>query len=474
MLLVALGVGVAPLQAEPIVSNVGVLTRLLFTDNLFLQTEEKESAPILQILPNISGGRQGNRASYRYFYGPSAVFYGGGYSELNQVFQVLQADAAVDLIDQYLGLRMTARANQVAIEPGERRVGFDALGNPNAFTQTASFTITPVIRLPIVRSDFATVQIEPGLNYQFTGDTVGRNDSQGDFGSISRVRVRSGEMFSRFTWGATAESNVFNRDDSTRYQTLIANLGYRITDQWQIQGLAGYDDGNYLSQDDTRTPRWRITPVWTPSPNTSVGVGYGERYGGTDWYMSLRRRFTKATLSANYEVVLSDSRTELLNEDVVQFEDPFGDPVTNPAFNQDVDGTVTTGDLLPGTFVLERLRGVFAYRSGRNNFTWQLRRDERDYQAVNFDYSDMFSYMTLRRALDPRSSAALRFDVWNRQQDNDARADFTQYRASVLYTRRLSRKLQTAIRYSYTTRESDAPRQNYNENRIVLTLNWNL
>jgi hypothetical protein len=37
--------------------------------------------------------------------------------------------------------------------------------------------------------------------------------------------------------------------------------------------------------------------------------------------------------------MLSDSRTEVLNEDVVQFEDVFGDPVRNSAFNHDVDVT---------------------------------------------------------------------------------------------------------------------------------------
>ena len=197
----------------------------------------------------------------------------------------------------------------------------------------------PVIRLPILRSNLATSQIESALNYQFTADTVAQTGRQGDCGSISNVRIRGGKIFLRSTWEATYESNVFNREDSTRYETLIAGLGYRITYQWRIQALAGYDNGSYLSQNDTRTSRWRMTPVWTPSPAISVAVGYGERYSGKDWYLSPSRRFKRATLRAEYQRMLADSRTEVLDEDVVQFEDVFGDPVRNSAFNHDVDVT---------------------------------------------------------------------------------------------------------------------------------------
>lgn len=197
----------------------------------------------------------------------------------------------------------------------------------------------PVIRLPIVRSDFATLQIESGLTYQFTADTIAQAGRQGDFGSISSVRIRSGKIFLRSTWRATYGSNVFNREDSTRHETLIASLGYRLTYQLRIQALAGYDDGSYLSQNDTPSSRWRMTPVCTPSPAISVAVGYGERYSGNDWYLSLSRRFKRATLRAEYQRMLSDARTEVLDEDVVQFEDVFGGPVRNSAFNHDVDVT---------------------------------------------------------------------------------------------------------------------------------------
>ena len=80
-----------------------------------------------------------------------------------------------------------------------------------------------------------------------------------------------------------------------------------------------------------------MTPVWTPSPAISGEVGYGERYSRKDRYLSLSRRFKQAILRAEYERMLSDSRTKVLDEDVVQFEDVFGNPVRNLAFNHDVE-----------------------------------------------------------------------------------------------------------------------------------------
>ena len=164
----------SPLQvrAEPIITSAGLLTRLIFTDNLFLTAQGAEAAGILQLLPNITGGGASKRTSYRFYYGPSALFYGGGNSDLNRVFHVFQADANVDLIDDYFSLQFSANANQNLVNPGVQSTGFNALGNPSAFAQTASISVTPVIQFPLLRGDFASVRFSPGINYVFAAKTA--------------------------------------------------------------------------------------------------------------------------------------------------------------------------------------------------------------------------------------------------------------------------------------------------------------
>jgi len=476
--------------ADPIIARAGVLSRLVFTDNLFLTHDDKESDVILQLLPNISGGRAGSRSSYRFYYGPSVLFYGGN-PDLNGVFHVLQADGATQLIDEYLGLRVSARANQNLVNPagslgvgrsgsrGRGGAGFDALGNPDAFAQTASIQITPVIRLPI-RSNFAVVQIEPGINYVFASETADGRSNQGGAGSQSSISVRSGEYFSRATWSVIWRANLFDTGSNsssgnrTDYQTLYGTVAYRINRKWQIEGLAGYDDGSYASQNDTQSPRWRITPIWTPSANTTLGVGYGRRYEGNDWYLQFRHLFKKLAVTAEYEKTISDARTQLLTQDVVQFEDPFGGAIQDPLRNQNLSGSITNPALVNGVFVLERLRGTLGYNFGRNNLTLSVWRDNRTYQESNLDYVDNYSTLQWNRALNPRTNGLVRLDLWRHQDGTDDLFDFTQYQASMQLSYRVNERTSTSILYSYLNSTSDSEFEDYDENRLWLTLDWAL
>lgn len=490
ILIVALVSGAA--TADPIIARAGVLSRLIFTDNLYLTPEDKESAVILQLLPNITGGRAGRRANYRYYYGPSVLFYGGGNSDQNRVFHVLRADAAAQLIDEYLGLRVSARANQNLINPnpigvgqnpgGVRRggAGFDAISNPDAFAQTASISITPVIRLPIVRSSYAVVQIEPGINYVFSTDTADGRGNQGTGGSQTSVSVRSGDYFNRTAWSVVWRANVFdtgNGGDRNNYQTLYGTVSYRINRRWQIEGLAGYDNGSYGSygsQNDTQSPRWRITPIWTPSANTTVALGYGRRYEGNDWYLRFRHLFKKLVVTAQYERTISDARNELLNQEVVQFEGPFGAPIQDPLQNQQLSGSITNPALVSGTFILERLRGTLGYNFGRNRVTLDVWQDNRTYQESDLDYVDNYSTLKWNRSLRPRTDGLVRFDYWKYQDGSDDIYDFTQYQASLQLSYRLNQKATTSVLYSYLNRTSDYEFYDFAENRLWLTLDWAL
>ncbi len=457
--------------AEPVFARAGVLSRLIFTDNLFFTHENPESDIILQVMPNISGARSTGRSSYRFYYGPSVLIYGGN-SNLNTFFHVLQADGAAQLVDEYLGIRVSARANQNVIDPTRRRVGFDAIGNPDAFAQTVAVRVTPVIRIPI-RSNYAVVQIEPGINYVFaSGD-----NNVGGAGTRSKVSVRSGDYFSRLPWSVVWQTNAYESGGSagnTNYETLYGTMTYRFNRIWSIQGLGGYDSGSYLTQSDTQTPRWRITPRWTPSENTALAVGYGNRYGGDDWYLQYRHRFRKLIATAQYEKTISDARTYLLTQDVVQFEDPAGNPIEDPTQNQDLSGTITNPALVDDVFILERLRGTLNYRLGRSNLSLSAWRSERIYERTNLGYSDTYGMLQWDRLLNPRWIGTARLTLWQHQVDDVNSADFFQSLASLQLTYRLNERSSTSVFVSHLIRTSDYDFDDYDENRVMLTFDWAL
>jgi uncharacterized protein (PEP-CTERM system associated) len=467
-------------QAQRIPLTFGVLSQLMFTDNLNL-SPDKESGGVLQLLPNVAGANATSRTSWRLYYGPSALFYSGGTSDTSRVFHVFQGDASIQLIDQYLGLMISARANQnltdsAAVGP-DAGAGFDALGNPDAFAQTASVSIAPVIRLPVVRGDFATLSISPGINYVFTAETSGGATNQGDPGAITAVTLTSGEYFSRMPWSIDWSSNVYNSGadsgvDNPRRDSLNATLNYRIDRRWTMDFQAGYDYGDYDSTGETQGARWSVGPTWTPSAKTSVSAGYGERYFGGNWYLDISHVFKKLAFSLQYATTLTDARTALLNDDVVQFEDPFGQPTTNIAASQQPYGTIRTPALNNQVYVQQSWIGNLDYTFGRSTLSWQLQLQEQEYRSTDLKYSDFYSTLALRRALNPKLTGTLGLDYWGHGGEGVGAADFDQYRVVVQLSYALGRDLSTSLGYYHTDRASETQGFGWDENRLALTLNW--
>lgn len=469
-------------QAGPIVSDVGLLSRVIFTDNLFLTNQGQDSAAIFQLLPNVTGGRNGNRTTYRYFYGPSAVFYGGGNSDLNRVFQVLQANASVAVVKDYFWFELSANANQNLIDPGTENAGFNALGNPNAFAQTASISVTPVIQFPI-RTNFATVRIAPGINYVFSTETANGATNAGSTGTQSYLTITSGAYFSRMSWQITGSRNIFNNlqsnQDTQNYQypgtsSLYLTLTYPFTAQWSVQGLAGYDWGDYQSLSNTGGARWRVTPYWSPSRNTSIGLGYGWRYYGTDYYANIQHRFRKTAINISYETVVSSASSALLNANVVYFQDPFGVPITNPAASQALSGSIANPALVSGVFVQHQLLANITHQFGRTNANLSLNQNRWDYQDSDNQVDGLQADLAFNRSLSRRSSVGLGVQYWEYSQSYLGAADFIQYQLWTQYSYQINRKLTGNARYYHNQRTSDAPSQNYDENALWLTLNWTL
>jgi len=492
--------------AEPIIASAGLLTRLIFTDNLFLTAQggaagvsappagfaasrvsaSANQAPasgmILQLLPNITGGRTARRASYRYYYGPSVLLYGGGHSDLNRIFHVFQADAAVDVVEDYVSLQVSANANQNLVDAGTGNAGFTALGNPDAFGQTASIQITPVIRLPVLRGDFATVQFAPGLNYVFAAKTADGPDNSGSTGSQSSLTITSGDYFSRAPWQIAASSNLFNNGNTTGtadgngYGTtsVSGTVTYPLSDQWQIQGLVGYDWGNYdaLSQSDGF--RWRVTPYWSPSRDTTIGLGYGYRFYGTDYYANIEHRHKKTVLTASYEIDVSNARTAILDSNAVNFEDAYGQPITRPLVDQTLSGSISNPPLVAGFFIQKQLLLSIAYQFGRTTAALSVSNYHWDYLDLGSQVDQNQGSLTLSRTLSQRASGSLGLQYWTYEQSALGAVDYDQFQLWTEYSYQVNRRTRGSVRYFYNRQSSATPSQNFDENGLWLTLNWSM
>ncbi len=469
--------------AEPIVASAGVLSRLVFTDNLFLTTQRPEPAMIYQLMPNITGGRSGSRSSYRWYYGPSALFYSGGNSDLNRVFHVLQADASVTIIKEYLSLQLSANANQNLVDPTMQRAGFDALGNPDAFAQTATVAVAPIVQFPLLRANVATVRFAPGLNYVFAAKTAEGARNEGSTGSQSYLTIASGDYFSRVPWDVAAFSNIFSNDsdsdsdgdnDNDGVSNVTGTLTYPVGTQWSVQGLVGYEWGQYESLSEPGGWRWRVTPLWSPSRNTSIGLGYGWRYFGADYFASVNHRHKKTVVTMSYEVVVSNARTALLDTPVVYFEDSFGDPITSPSAEQTLSGSVANPPLVAGVFVQYQALAGITQRFGRTTGYLSVNQNRWDYQNSGIRVEDLQGSVFFNRALSRRTQAEVGAQYWQYNQFAVGAGDFDQFKVWGALSYQVNRRVSGNIRYFYNQRSADTADQSFDENGLWLTMNWGL
>ena len=474
--------------AEPLLTSVGVITRLMATDNLFSTARDPKSDIIGQILPNFTSARTGRRGSWRLYYGPSVMMY-AGHSELNRVFQVLQANANFDLIDEYLGLTISANANQNVINPATANTGFNAFQNPDAFAQTAAISIAPVIRLPVLRGDFATLEIEPGLNYVFTARTADtfNNSGYGSPGSQSSFSITSGDYFSRLSWSVKGQSDLIGNDsfnanrgnassfgNGTGTSTVYGELAYPITEQWSLTAIAGYDWGNYDAVQDPNGPRWRLTPYWQPSRAARIGLGYGQRYDSPDYFVDIGYQLSRTAISLRYDIVVSNARSSILNANVVNFQDAFGQPIAQPLQTQVLSGSVSNPALRGGYFVQDHLNLSATHRFGRTTASLSIDNYRWDYQDTANIVTQNQGTLTVTRALNPRATGSASVQYWIYDQSENGAENFEQLSLTTNFSYTLSRRLTSSLQYTFNQQNSSSPWRGFSANALWATLNWSM
>ncbi|MFN2164303.1 MAG: hypothetical protein ACK2UN_19715, partial [Candidatus Promineifilaceae bacterium] len=273
-------------------SNAGLVTRYIFTDNLFLSTNNqfrpgavnprsnnniylsgqgKESGNIFQLLPYVSWVRSGSRVSAQVNYGPSLLWY-PGHTDLNSMRHVLNAYLDTEVIERYFFIDITAQANQALINP-RLNTGFDAIANNDAFAQTASVFVTPRIQFPIAGGRFARVEFQPGFGAVgwSTGASNGGRTTTPQ--TNTTLRITSGSMFTKAPWSINWQRRQFDTDTNEGFGRFDTRVGYIFGPRYRADIVLGYDDGDYTAANGrTSGARWELWFRWTPKTSSTFEV----------------------------------------------------------------------------------------------------------------------------------------------------------------------------------------------------------
>jgi len=452
--------------------NAGVRGSLIFSDNLFLSRTDPESGGVVEIRPFVSSRRTGNRVRARFNYGPTALWYPGN-TELNDVRHVLSAALNTEVIERYFFINVSAKANQALINP-RVNAGFDSIANSDAFTQTASISVTPRIILPVVNGRFATVRFSPGIGAVASASTAENNNGYRTRVGDQRLSVVSGPMFSTVPWSLNLRRQLFNSDTDQGFGTVNARVGYIFSPQYRTDLVVGFDDGDYTAANGrSRGGTWELLFRWTPKPSSRFEIGVGQAYYGDLFRFRANHRHKRWVLRSSYKIEIQDATTEILQQRIVPVEDLFGEPIVDPITGENVVfASITTPALIEDTFLRDRFELSAAYNKGRNQATWYWWVTRRDYSSSDLDTLDNQMRVSYTRRLSARLSASADLRLWDHSEEADSGFDYWQDGLNLRVNYRLGPRTSLAARIGRQNRDANAPNRSFSENRASMNLTF--
>ena len=338
------------------------------------------------------------------------------------------------------------------------------------------------------RGDAFTFSVSPSMRHRFgrwadtelrlTYDTVTNDSGTADTNSESyraETTIGSGRRFQRMPWSLTAlRSTITNTDDSeSKFASVNGEVSYVVSRKLLATAGAGYDDNEFASGgNETDGLRWSVGGTWTPTPRTSVGLGFEKRFFDDTYFFDLTHQSRRTRWSASYRESLTTSRQEQLDRVLVPLQDEFGEPIEDPVSGDlvvvPINFVVPTDEVI----VIRAFNGAVAFTGRRTSATLTMTRSERTFQSTNDEETQTAATVRLSHSLSSRLSASSSLG-WRLSEPRTGTGSGEETRwtfdAAVNYA--LSSRATGRLSYGYITQEDDGAASDFDENRLVASLN---
>ncbi len=465
----------------------------VYSDNINLDDNDKESDLITEITPGLSVHGQGGRLSVDFDYQlQNTIFIDN--SDANGSFHQLSADATAELAKDLFFLDASSSMGQAIIDADETF----SVGNLNTAGN---------------RTDFITYSLSPYLQPHFGGyaDATLRytySDIAYDEGASDGAQDRfdasivSGRKFGPLSWSANYEFADVERDDSSdeRFENADASARYRINDQFSLVAYGGYSNDELQTTEAIENGSyWSLGAFWQPSRyysieatkgerqetaslglyptrRTSLLINYRDREVGTNpgavWSGSLQHRTRRTTWSANYlEDTTTEQQLRLLADSIFLGIDPLtGEINTNPQ-----PGDLVVEVPIDPVFSLtnevierERASASVGMKTGRSGLQFTVFDERRTRLTSLTEEHTRGLSASWNRRVAPRTNSTLT-GSWQRFSDvDDTDSDFWYVQAQL--RRQIRPKLNGSVEYRFTRQDDDDDLNDYDENRVMARL----
>lgn len=465
-------------------TSAAVAPGVTYTDNVCLSKNNKEGEWVALLTPSGSIKGKGKKADFSVNGSVQLNSLtdstledkncaGGGLGNREQFAPNINARGSAVLIDDWLKINANARANQNEISAfrGGQANSLNGNGNTNTFYR---YSLSPVLTRRM--KDFATYTLR--YNYNAVINTA---DEVSDSSSDSWSTNLKGGTATKVSWNFFGNYREVQYDDNDRFvendgtvvpreDTVLRSsglrLGHQINRQWQANGTLGYEwnDIQTNNDDDTDGLAWSVGARWTPTPRTTVNMSMGDRFFGYTPALDISHERKRSVFSASYKKTITFDR-DILTEGN-EFNQSIGNFSAQNSQSPIIDERFTLGYSYNGR------RAKINFIGSHSDQTQEDNGQKSTFDNVALTYSPLLS---------KRFSVSATI-AWNssepRSQFGDAFNDFTNkteaWITNVSITRPLNYRTSVSLNYTYTDQQSDTALNEYQENRIMATLNIRL
>jgi uncharacterized protein (PEP-CTERM system associated) len=453
-----------------------------YTDNANQSASNPESALILSVTPSFSLQSEGSRrAQATLQYGLQGVARFGD-DNSNDLYHNLSAIGKAELVEGFLFIDGSARISQELISLLGSPA--DASTNDSNRATVGTYSISPYIQKRL--GTFANAQ----ARYTASG-AIFENDVAADSNANSfTAGLASGTRFNDLSWGlnySIRQADNRNAVDTT-FESASATIGYALTRKFRVFGTLGEEWNDYLSATETSGSFYSVGFGFAPSRRTSIEASAGERYFGNTYNLSARHRTRNTNWSASYVEDVSDI-TQLLGTSGTLYNYLCPDAEGNlqlvldwPFSTPPAPSCIAFGVGTPG-LVFDLRNGVFISKTLRAGVNWQIRRmsysvnvsdSKRLYTANNAEDHTQTVGASATYKMTPQTTVISSLNLTRTTVPEPlsvpAREDDL-VSLSLGVNHQFADKLNGALTFRHSQRDSNAAASNYEENSIMASVN---
>ncbi|WPL17743.1 hypothetical protein Thiowin_02782 [Thiorhodovibrio winogradskyi] len=430
-----------------------------FSDNINLTDTNPASDFFTSLSPGFVLQGKGSGLTVDLAYAPRLLYYLHETSN-NRIDNNLQANAEAEVFREHLFVDFTSSARQEFIDPFAARG--DVENTTDNIQTTYSYAVSPLLRSNLGRN------AELELRLTNTGVFYSREGSDSySYEADFQIRSRADNP-GRTLWSTQARKERVEYDsgddDFSNFSILV---GYELTRHWTIELSGGYEDNNYAASQETSGSQWGAFLSWVPTSRTSFRLGIGKHYYGTTPSFEFSHQSKRSRWTAIYSRELTTSRSDVVNNPVFQFEDPFGEPLTP---NTADAGRLGVDNALPNArvYLSDRLSGQYVLETRRSSLSLNVDYVQREYEGDANEETAVQAALDFQHRLTAKTSgnAGVSWrqtdqDITNVSENANRDEEITVFTG---LSRSLSERINVDLNYQFRNG------RDYTENRVTLGL----